>query len=162
MQKHANDDSKRLPAATGGATQAPVDLGPYRIADPEAFGRNILRLMEEGTRAFSGFMDFSKSAATPTIVDWAEASKVFSAVAQPWLADPARLVAAQGALFAGYMQLMANASQRAIGGEVAPVAEPDKGDNRFADPEWNRNPYFDFWKQLYLITARWLEDVLDK
>ena len=26
----------------------------------------------------------------------------------------------------------------------------------------SRNPYFDFWKQSYLITTRWLEDVLDK
>ena len=29
-------------------------------------------------------------------------------------------------------------------------------------PEWSRNPYFDFWKQIYLITMRWLEDVLNK
>jgi polyhydroxyalkanoate synthase len=158
MQKHASDDSKRLPAAADGS----VDLGLYRIADPEAFGRNILRLMEEGTRAFNGFLDLNRSAATPTIVDWAEAGRLFSAIAQPWLADPARLVAAQGALYTSYMQLMASASQRAAGGEVEPVAEPDKGDNRFTDPEWSRNPYFDFWKQFYLITGRWLESMLDK
>jgi len=82
---------------------------------------------------------------------------------QPWLADPARLVEAQGALFSSYMQLMANTAQRTVGGEAAaPLAEPEPGDNRFNDPEWSRNPYFDFWKQLYLITARWLQDMLDK
>ena len=42
------------------------------------------------------------------------------------------------------------------------MAEPEPGDNRFNDPEWSRNPYFDFWKQAYLITTRWLEDMLDK
>ena len=49
-----------------------------------------------------------------------------------------------------------------MGAEALPVAEPEPGDNRFNDPEWSRNPYFDFWKQAYLITTRWLEDVLDK
>jgi polyhydroxyalkanoate synthase len=47
------------------------------------------------------------------------------------------------------------------GAEALPVAAPEAGDNRFNDPEWSRNPYFDFWKQAYLITTRWLEDVLD-
>ena len=42
------------------------------------------------------------------------------------------------------------------------MAEPEPGDNRFNDPEWSRNPYFDFWKQAYLITTRWLDHVLDK
>ena len=48
-----------------------------------------------------------------------------------------------------------------MGAEALPVAEPEPGDNRFNDPEWSRNPYFDFWKQAYLITTRWLEEVLD-
>ena len=42
------------------------------------------------------------------------------------------------------------------------MAEPEPGDNRFKDPDWSRNPYFDFWKQIYLITMRWLEELLDK
>ena len=42
------------------------------------------------------------------------------------------------------------------------MAEPEPGDNRFNDPDWSRNPYFDFWKQSYLITTRWLEDLLDR
>ena len=49
-----------------------------------------------------------------------------------------------------------------LGEEVPPVAEPEPGDNRFKDPEWTANPYFDFWKQAYLITTRWAEDLLDK
>jgi len=161
MQKHANDDNKPVP--TRGDTQ--VDLGAYRIADPEAFGRNFLRMMEESTRALQGLMERVQHAAGPQALanEWTEAGRLFSAVMQPWMADPARLLESQGALLASYMQLLANTAQRAVGGEAgAPVAEPEPGDNRFADPEWSRNPYFDFWKQLYLITARWLQDMLDK
>jgi polyhydroxyalkanoate synthase len=155
MQKHTSEAGKTLPAAP-----APVDLGAYQIADPEAFGRNIVRLMEEGSRALNGLLDPKRTVTVPSLVEWAEAVRLFSAVAQPWLADPARLVEAQGELFASYMQLMANVSQRALGAEVTPVVRPAPGDNRFSDPEWSRNPYFDFWKQAYLITARWLEAML--
>ncbi|HWE22263.1 MAG TPA: class I poly(R)-hydroxyalkanoic acid synthase [Hyphomicrobiaceae bacterium] len=158
MQQRSEEDSKPVSAAFA----AKVDLGAYRIADPEAFGRNILRLMEEGTKALNGFLDLSKATPAPSVVDWMEAAKLFQAVAQPWVAQPARLVEAQAALLTSYMQLMASTAQRAVGAEVSPVAEPDRGDNRFADPEWSRNPYFDFWKQAYLITTRWLEDMLDK
>ena len=54
-----------------------------------------------------------------------------------------------------YADLWNNTVLRMLGQEVAPVAEPEPGDNRFKDPEWSANPYFDFWKQAYLVTARW-------
>ena len=47
MQKHTKNGNKPLSALAD--TQ--IDLGAYRIADPEAFGRNFLRLMDESTRA---------------------------------------------------------------------------------------------------------------
>jgi polyhydroxyalkanoate synthase len=156
MQKSAIEASKP------GAPE--IDLGAYRIADPEAFGRNVLRLMEEGQKVLNGFLDRAGGATGPFTAasEWTEAAKLFSEIAQPWMADPAKLVEAQGRLFSQYMQLMTLAAERAMGREAPPVAEPEPGDNRFSDPEWSRNPYFDFWKQAYLITTRWLEDMLDK
>jgi polyhydroxyalkanoate synthase len=149
-----------LPAAG----DAPVDLGAYRIADPEAFGRNVLRLMEEGTKAMHGLLERVQDAGPyPTTgTEWAEAGRLLSDITRPWVADPVRLIEAQGALFTSYMQLMAYTSARAVGGAASPVIVPEPGDNRFADPAWSTNPYFDFWKQAYLITAHWLHDMLDR
>ncbi len=45
MQKFAPETKKPVPAE--------FDLGAYRIADPEAFGRNMLRLMEEGQKVMA-------------------------------------------------------------------------------------------------------------
>ena len=156
MQKAAPETKKPLPAE--------VDLGAYRIADPEQFGRNMLRLMEEGQKVMSGFLARAEGMASPfsTASEMTDAAKLFSEIAQPWVAEPAKLVEAQGALLSNYMQLVASTAQRAFGGEALPVAEPETGDNRFNDPEWSRNPYFDFWKQAYLITSRWLDDMLDR
>ncbi len=158
MHKPVKDPISSLPAPVDNGT----DLGAYRIADPEAFGRNFLRMMEEGTRAMQGLLERAKEASSPTPSEWIETAKLLSQIAQPWMADPAKLVDAQAALFTSYMQLIANTAQRAIGGTAAPVAEPEPGDSRFKDSEWSANPYFDFWKQAYLITARWLQDMLDK
>ncbi len=50
--------------------------------------------------------------------------------------------------------------QRMLGIEPDPVIEPSPTDNRFRDPEWSKNPYFDFVKQAYLLTTKWAEDNL--
>src|SRR5262245_55122365 len=125
MHKLANDANG--PVSVPAATQ--VDLGAYRIADPEAFGRNFLRMMEEATKAMHGLLERAQRTAAPHTLanEWTEAGKLLSAVTQPWLANPATLVEAQGALFTSYMQLMANATQRALGGEPVPVVEPEPG-----------------------------------
>jgi polyhydroxyalkanoate synthase len=156
MQKAVPDTRKPVPSE--------MDLGAYRIADPETFGRNMLRLMEEGQRALQGLLERAdpKNGPYGAAAEMTDAAKLFSEVAQPWLTNPARLVEAQGALFGSYVQLVSSTARRAMGGEALPVAEPEAGDNRFNDPEWSKNPYFDFWKQAYLITTRWLEDMLDK
>ena len=49
--------------------------------------------------------------------------------------------------------------RRFLGEEVEPVVEPEPGDNRFKDPDWSNGQVFDFWKQAYLITSRWAEDL---
>jgi polyhydroxyalkanoate synthase subunit PhaC len=156
MQRPVTAPPKPLPTE--------IDLGAYRIADPEAFGRNVLRLMEEGQRVWNGFLDRARTASGPyaSATEMTEAAKLFSEIVQPWMADPARLVAAQAALFTKYAELMTSTTQRAMGSEAPAVARPEPGDNRFNDPEWTRNPYFDFWKQAYLITSSWLEEMLDK
>ena len=73
------------------------------------------------------------------------------------LADPNRLVQAQMELWQQYMKLWQVTAQRMMGQPVEPVAEPAKGDKRFADPAWKDEVVFDYLKQSYLLTARWLQ-----
>jgi polyhydroxyalkanoate synthase len=154
MQKKAPDTTKPVPVE--------IDFGAYRVADPEAFGRNMLKLMEDGGKVLSGFLERSNGNGGPYSLasEATEAAKLFSEIAQHWLADPGKVAATNAALLSDYLQLAGATAQRMMGVEALPVAQPEPGDNRFNDPEWTRNPYFDFWKQLYLITTRWLEQVL--
>jgi polyhydroxyalkanoate synthase len=136
----------------------------YRIANPEEFALNLLRLFEQGGRVLTQFIERADTKTGPysAAAEITEASNTLSDLTRHWLADPARFAEAQGSLVHAYAGLWNNTLMRMLGQEVKPVAEPEPGDNRFKDPEWSANPYFDFWKQAYLVTARWAEDMLHK
>jgi len=154
MQRQAPETKKAVPAE--------IALDAYRVADPEAFSRNMLQVMEQGSRALTWLLDKSDSISPFSATDMLEATKLFGEVAQFWIANPAAMAETNATLLRELFELAGVTAQRMAGGAAPPVDEPERGDNRFKDPEWSRNPYFDFWKQFYLITARWLEQVLDK
>uniref|UniRef100_A0A9E8CU10 Class I poly(R)-hydroxyalkanoic acid synthase n=1 Tax=Bosea sp. NBC_00436 TaxID=2969620 RepID=A0A9E8CU10_9HYPH len=88
--------------------------------------------------------------------------KTLGRVAERWVNDPSKIIEAQASLTGDFMNLWSTALKRASGEEVAPVAEPDKRDGRFKDPDWSNHPTFDFIKQAYLIGSRWAETMVDK
>ena len=68
---------------------------------------------------------------------------------------------AQLSLWQDYLRLWQNAGQRLLGQPVDPMIEPDRSDRRFRDPAWDDHAVFDFIKQSYLLTARWLVDTVN-
>ena len=137
---------------------------PYRIENPEEFARNMLRVFEEGGRAMSELLERPDSKMSPYSAanEAAEAVTTLSEIASAWLAQPAKLAEMQGSLMRAYIDLCNNTMRRLLGEAVEPVAEPEPSDNRFKDPEWSSNPFFDFWKQAYLVTSNWAEDILNQ
>jgi polyhydroxyalkanoate synthase len=134
----------------------------YRLDDPEEFGRNMLKLMENSGKVMASLFDRTETGVNPLTVlgEVADANKTFSEIAQHWVTDPAKLADAQSRLFNGYVEIWNYTFRRMLGEDVPPVVEPGPGDNRFKDPEWSNNAYFDFWKQFYLLTIQWAEELL--
>src|SRR3546814_5855244 len=58
------------------------------------------------------------------------------------------------------MRLWQSTAQRMMGQEADPIATPERGDRRFKHPEWDENELFDFVKQSYLLTARWMQSTV--
>ena len=143
---------------------SPPDLEKLTIENPEEFALNLLKLVEEGGKAMAGFLERADSSSGPysAASEMTEVAKTMTEVARHWVGDPTKLVETNTQLMQGYLDLWNATLKRAMGGEVAPVAKPEPGDNRFKDPEWSKNLYFDYWKQLYLLTSHWAESVLDK
>ncbi len=139
-----------------------ADLPPFQQVNAEELARNLLRLFEQGGNVLTEFIERNDSKMGPysAATEVTEATNTLSDLARQWLADPARFAEAQGTLLRSYGELWNNTVRRMFGEVVEPVAEPEPGDSRFKDPEWSANPYFDFWKQAYLVTSKWAEDML--
>jgi polyhydroxyalkanoate synthase len=70
--------------------------------------------------------------------------------------DAAKLAALQARYFQQHAALWQSTLARESGLEAAPVAPPEHGDRRFASVEWQKNPWFDYLRQSYLINSRFL------
>ena len=77
------------------------------------------------------------------------------------MADPASMLQAQLSLWHDYLKLWQNTGQRLLGQPVEPLVAPDRSDRRFRDPAWDDHAVFDFIKQSYLLTSRWLVDTVN-
>jgi polyhydroxyalkanoate synthase len=155
----------RSPAMQRENKHAPAsgpDLGAYRIADPEVFMHNMLSFIENGSKALANMATKGPTAMDPvaTAKDAQDTGRLLADVAQRWASQPGKLASAQTALARSYVDLWAQTLQRMFGQETTPLAAPEPGDNRFKHPDWSENPYFDFWKQAYLLTTKWAEGVL--
>lgn len=144
--------------------QTPYPPSPYRIENPEEFVQNLARFFEQGGRALTELLERPDAQISPysAASEMTNAATTLADVARLWLADPAKLAEAQTSLISSYVDLWNTSLRRLLGEDVDPVVEPEPSDNRFKDPEWSSNPYFDFWKQAYLLTTHWAEDVLQQ
>ncbi|MEL6311487.1 MAG: alpha/beta fold hydrolase, partial [Pseudomonadota bacterium] len=123
-----------------------------------------LTVFEESRKVMDGLVAKSDNqvGAYSAFNELNEASRTMGDIWQMWLNNPVKLAEAQAELTYSYMALWQSTMLAMMGQTVEPVAQAERGDKRFADPAWSENPYFSYWKQAYLITARWAEDLLTK
>jgi len=138
------------------------EVEQYHIDKIDTLARNMVRLFDQGAKAFSTLAERTGSNGQgpySMASEASEAAKTLGEIARHWVSDPAKFATAQGELFKSYADLWGRSFRRFLGAEVEPVVVPEPGDNRFKDPDWSNGQYFDFWKQAYLITSRWAEDL---
>jgi len=76
------------------------------------------------------------------------------------MADPAKLMQANMKLWQDYTSLWQNAATQIMGGETKHAVTLEPGARRFKDASWNENDIFDYIKQSYLLTSRWLQSTV--
>src|ERR1700733_13695469 len=122
---------------------------PKTNFEPEAFARNLSRLMENGGKALSAYMTPRQSGELrdQSVDEIGQVVKTFHSIAEYWLTDPSRASELQSRLGKAYLDLWGNAARRLAGEEPTPAIEASPRDKRFKDPEWKSNQFFDFLKQ---------------
>ena len=132
----------------------------YLIPNPEEFAGNLLKAYEIGSQALARLTERPDTTSGPysQASELSAASKTLSELFRLWLSDPANFAATQAEAFRLFGELWNNVLLRMFGMKVPPLIEASHGDNRFKDPEWTLNPFFDFCKQAYLLFCRWAEE----
>jgi len=130
--------------------------------DPEAFAMNLARAMESSGQALAAYLkpreDAEPKDKPPT--ELGEVIKTLSAVAEYWLSDKARTTELQIKIGKAYLDLWGSSMRRLVGEQAPPAIEPAPRDKRFNDPEWKSNQFFDFVKQVYLLSTQWAQDLV--
>lgn len=89
------------------------------------------------------------------IPDPVDMARIFAAAnAELLTTKPAHVAAVQQAWLLDLAKIRQAAALRAGGHAAEPVALPEKGDRRFADPAWEDDPAFDAVRQAYAATVR--------
>jgi polyhydroxyalkanoate synthase len=144
-------------ASEGSAAEA------YIVKDPEAFARNVARMLEELGKAASAWIEpREKGEVVDTVSEpMADMVKTFSKVGEYWLSDPKRAIEAQTSLLTSYFGLWSESIQH-MSTQERPAAPSAATDKRFSDPDWENNPFFEFLKNAYLITSDWANKLVSE
>ena len=126
-------------------------------ADQAAMVAKWASLAERSQRAVQSFAERQAEQGGFSLVDSQSISRAFLELMTKMASDPAKLVEAQMRLWQDSMALWQAMGRRMMGQEAQPVAEPEKGDRRFKDQAWSEELAFDYIKQSYLLTSRWMQ-----
>ncbi|MGE0715358.1 MAG: PHA/PHB synthase family protein, partial [Alphaproteobacteria bacterium] len=142
---------------------ADTDHADAKVPDPVEMSRALAGIAERSQKLVTEFL--SRQATARDGVGMADPLNIggaFLEMTARLMSDPGKLMQAQLQLWTEYVQLWQRSTQRWLGGEAHPLVAPDEGDRRFKDAAWNDNAVFDYIKQSYLLTARWMQSVVQQ
>jgi polyhydroxyalkanoate synthase len=131
----------------------------FKMPDPAMLSRNMADIASRSQRIVMEFLRRQGDDGMPGL-DPMNIGGAFLEMTARMMANPAKLVQAQLGFWQDYMLLWQNTARRLMGDTPDPVASPAAGDRRFKHDDWQENEVFDFIKQSYLLSARWIQTVV--
>jgi len=133
---------------------------PFRLPDPTLVSRTMAEVAERSQRIVGEFL--KRQAEGSGNVDPLNIGGAFAEMTARLMANPQQLVQAQLGFWQDYLTLWQQTARRILGaGEDAkPVIAEESRDRRFKDSAWRENEVFDFIKQSYLLSARYVQGVV--
>ena len=130
----------------------------FKLPDPAEIGRSMADIAERSQRIVSEWL--KRQADADHSPDPLNIASAFMEMTARLIANPGHLVEAQLGFWRDYMSLWQNTTRRIMGMETEPVIDAPSTDRRFKDDAWKENEVFDFIKQSYLLSARYVQDVV--
>ena len=93
-------------------------------------------------------------------IDPLNISQPFLQVTKRMMSGPGHMAGAQVGLWNHYMALWHHTINKVMSQTDKPYTNPQAEDRRFIGTDWEENPVFDYIKQSYLMTSKWLIDTV--
>jgi len=138
----------------------PAEAHDIRLPDPGHLVRSMSDVAGRAQRLVNDWLMRQAKEGIP--LDPLNVGGAFLEMTAKLMANPSQLVQAQLGYWQDYLTLWQNTTRRILGLETTPVIESDPRDKRFSDAAWKQNEIFDFIKQSYLLSARYINDVVSK
>jgi len=136
----------------------PGEVPDIKLPDPALITRSMADVAGRSQRLVNDWL--KRQSKEGFALDPLNVAGAFLEMTAKLMANPSALVQAQITLWQDYITLWQHTARRMMGGETEPVIESDPKDKRFADAAWKQNEIFDFIKQSYLLSARYINDVV--
>lgn len=146
------------PRGTSRPAQPPSMAPQFPVGSPAVLGRSMADIAERSQRLVADWLH-RQSRDAPELCPLNVAHAFVEMTAQ-LMRDPAQVAHAQLGLWQDYMTLWQSTTRRMWGMKAGPVIEADPGDPRFRNSAWNEVEVFDFIKQTYLLTARYVQGIV--
>ncbi len=132
------------------------------LPDPAEISATMASIAERSQRIVTEFLarQSNTGSTDPTALDPLNIGSAFMEMTSRMMSNPGKMVEAQMSLWQDYMDLWQSTARRMMGESSGDLIEPDRDDRRFRDEMWNENEVFDYIKQSYLLSARWIQDVV--
>ena len=140
--------------------QQNADNADKQIPSPEDMAASMAQIAERSQALVTSFM--SNQSGSMGMADPMNVGQAFIELTQQMMANPAQMMQAQMQLWQDYMGLWQSTTQKMMGVEVDASAAPAADDRRFRDSEWDESIVFDYIKQSYLLSSRWLTNTVQE
>ena len=134
------------------------DASGFKLPDPEVVTRSMADIAERSQRLVTEWL--ARQSAPGSSADPLNIGGAFLEMTARLMANPGKLFEAQLGFWQDYMTLWQNTAKRMMGMAPEPVIDAPEGDRRFKDEAWRDNEVFDFIRQSYLLSARYIQDVV--
>ncbi len=134
------------------------EVAGFKLPDPAEIGRSMADIAERSQRIVGEWL--KRQASEEHAPDPFNIGSAFMEMTAKLMANPAGIMAAQLGFWQDYMTLWQNTARRIMGMDAETVIDSSSTDRRFKDDAWKENEVFDFIKQSYLLSARFVQDVV--
>ncbi len=137
------------------------DPAPFKMPDPAELSRSMSDIAQRSQRLVADWLKRQADEGTTTPnADPLNIGAAFMDMTTRLMTNPQKLFEAQAGFWKDYMSLWQSTAQRMMGMPADSVIQGDPRDRRFKDDAWKDNEVFDFIKQSYLLSSRYITDVV--